>query len=52
MNTTTAWACTSIGACVTGFVTAALPFLQAISLIVAIVAGIRAIIVSRRRKEP
>lgn len=39
----TAWACTSAGSCVVGFVSTALPFLQVIALLISIAAGIKAL---------
>lgn len=47
---TALWACTSIGTCVGSFVVQAIPYLQFIALAISIAAGIRAFIVSRRKK--
>lgn len=38
------WVCTSAGACATGFVLSSLPYLQWLSLLIAIAAGIRALL--------
>lgn len=41
-------ACTSIGACAAGFVTASIPYLQFAALVISIIAGIRAFVESRK----
>lgn len=41
------WACASAGACASSFVLSSLPYLQWISLVVAIAAGIRALLKKR-----
>ncbi len=44
------WACTSLGGCVTGFVTGSLPYLQFIALVISIAAGIRTLMMWREKR--
>lgn len=43
------WACTSAGACVGGFISQALPYLQFIAVVISIAAGIKAWLASRKK---
>lgn len=46
------WACTSIGTCATSFVLTALPYLQAIALLISIAAGVKALLARRKKDQP
>lgn len=50
MKPTVFWACTSVGGCVTSFVTTTLPYLQYIAVLISIGAGISAWLHSRKPK--